>query len=123
MAEEMDCGVGQSLRQAREEAGLKVSDLAATTRIGARYIEALEAEDWSLVPGAVIGRGFVRVLARELRLDPAPLVEAYRAARGEGDETPDHMLPEADWKVDLRTAAYMISVDRVATACRLRGWF
>jgi len=26
-------------------------------------------------------------------------------------------------KVDLRTAAYMISVDRVATACRLRGWF
>ena len=26
-------------------------------------------------------------------------------------------------KVDMRTAAYMISIDRVATACRLRGWF
>ena len=25
-------------------------------------------------------------------------------------------------KVDMRTAAYMISIDRVATACRLRGW-
>ena len=33
-----------------------------------------------------------------------------------------HELHESR-KVDLRTAAYMISVDRVATACRLRGWF
>ncbi|MBU8912948.1 MAG: Glu/Leu/Phe/Val dehydrogenase [Spirochaetales bacterium] len=32
-----------------------------------------------------------------------------------------HELHESR-KVDMRTAAYMISIDRVATACRLRGW-
>ena len=41
------------------------------------------------------------------------MIEAFRAV---------HELHERR-KVDMRTAAYMISVDRVATACRLRGWF
>lgn len=103
MTEDTARGFGQTLRQAREDAGLQVSDLAATTRIGARYIHALEAEDWAEVPGSVIGRGFVRVLAREVRVDPGPLVDAYRSARGEGDGTPEHALPESDWDVALRS--------------------
>ncbi len=102
MAEDTHRGFGEVLRQAREDAGLQISDLAATTRIGARYITALEAEDWGVVPGSVIGRGFVRVLAREIRQEPGPLLEAYLAARGE-DANPDHSLPEADWKVALRS--------------------
>ncbi|MDF1553414.1 MAG: DUF4115 domain-containing protein [Deferrisomatales bacterium] len=101
MAEDTHRGFGEVLRQAREDAGLQISDLAATTRIGAHYIAALEAEDWGVVPGSVIGRGFVRVLAREIRQEPGPLLEAYRVARGD-EANPDHSLPEADWKVALR---------------------
>ena len=40
------------------------------------------------------------------------MTESFRAV---------HELHESR-KVDMRTAAYMISIDRVATACRLRGW-
>ena len=82
--------------------GKRLYELA---REGARrmIVAALEAEDWEVVPGSVIGRGFVRVLARELRQDPDRLLEAYRESRGEVDGSPDHSLPESDWDVALRS--------------------
>ncbi len=58
------------------------SSSPATTRVSARYIQALEAEDWDVVPGSVIGRGFVRVLARDRREGPGPSGGAERPARG-----------------------------------------
>jgi len=102
MTEEAHRGFGEMLRKAREEAGVQISDLAATTRIGSRFIVALEAEEWDRVPGSVIGRGFVRALARELHQAPGPLEAAYRQARGEAEGAPDHSVPEAEWKASLR---------------------
>lgn len=91
---------GQALRRARETAGKEIQDLAETTRIQPRYLEALEAEDWKVVPAGIIGRGFVRVIARELGLPPAELLERYRLARGADDLEPGRVLPDADLKVE-----------------------
>lgn len=93
---------GQFLREAREKAGLDTGAIADTTRIQKRYLEALEAEDWSSVPEGVIGRGFVRVVAREIGVDPKEALALYREARGEEQGAPEHSLPEAEWKVRLR---------------------
>lgn len=94
-------GFGATLRRAREESGRDVRDVAEVTRIQARYIEALEAEDWSGVPRGVIGRGFVRVIARELGAPAPELLALYRAARGDDDAEPERSLPETEWKVSL----------------------
>lgn len=94
-------GFGAALRKAREAAGRDIPDLAETTRIQGRYLEALEAEDWSRVPRGVIGRGFVRGVAKELGIPAAELIQLYRAARGDDDAEPERSLPEVDWKVDL----------------------
>lgn len=93
---------GEILTQARQERGLEREELAARTRIQERYLEALETENWPAVPSGLTGRGFVRAVARELGQDPEALLAAYREARGEEDGEPERVLPEADWKVDLR---------------------
>ncbi len=95
-------GFGETLRQARDRAGRTTAQVAATTRIQEKYVIALEAEDWEALPAGVIGRGFVRVLAREYGEPAAAWVDLYRAARGEPEDPPDYALPEPDWTVKLR---------------------
>ena len=92
---------GEALREARTRAGLSVEDLARATRIQVRYLRAMEAEAWADVPGGVIGRGFVRVVARELRVPAEELLERYRASRGEEQVPTPRGLPEPDWEVPL----------------------
>lgn len=102
MSEHEGGGFGNTLRRAREAGGLTLQDLAARTRVQERYLKALEADDWDAVPQGVIGRGFVRLVAREIGLDPEELLARYREARGSDDAEPVRALPEADWKVALR---------------------
>lgn len=66
--------VGEQLRAAREAAALTVADLAARLRLGARQVEALENGEWDRLPGATFVRGFVASYARQIGLDPAPLL-------------------------------------------------
>jgi cytoskeletal protein RodZ len=76
-------GFGEALRAARAKAGVDLRHLSDVTRIQIRYIEALETEDWGSVPKGVIGRGFVRLISREIGGDTADLLERYRVSRGE----------------------------------------
>ena len=63
---------GDLLRASREAKGLSVADLSEETRISARYIDALEREDFSVLPtSGVYVRGYISVVARALGLDPA----------------------------------------------------
>jgi cytoskeleton protein RodZ len=101
---------GEALRRAREAAGRDLIDLAETTKIQPRYIEALETENWKIVPSGIIGRGFVRVIARELGLPVAELLEKYRVARGDDDPLPGRVLPDAELKVDEGSRRRLIPV-------------
>jgi cytoskeleton protein RodZ len=66
--------VGENLRTVREAQGLSVLELASRLRLGVRQIEALEAGDFSHLPGKTFVRGIVRSYARELKLDVAQLL-------------------------------------------------
>lgn len=86
--------VGQRLLAAREERGLTLRDLAAITRIQPSLLEFLEADRFDEMPAEVFARGFVRSCARELRLDPDEIVEAYRAQRGLDSPAPEVVVSE-----------------------------
>lgn len=67
-------GVGALLRAAREARGIQVQDVAATLKLGARQVAALENGDWQALPGHTFIRGFVRNYARLVQIDPSPLM-------------------------------------------------
>jgi cytoskeleton protein RodZ len=91
MAEDRHLDFGTFLRQAREQRGVSLQDLAVTTKISARVLEALERNDPSKLPGGIFSRSFVRAYAREVGVDPdvavANFVSAFPDESG-ADEMP-----------------------------------
>jgi cytoskeleton protein RodZ len=67
-------GVGAELKQARENRGLSVEDVAQSLKFAPRQIESLEAERFERLPGPTIARGMVRNYARLLGLEPEPML-------------------------------------------------
>lgn len=68
--------VGTTLREAREQLGLSVADVANRIKFAPRQIEAMEADDFAHLPEMTFVRGFVRSYARLLEMDSAPLLAA-----------------------------------------------
>jgi transcriptional regulator with XRE-family HTH domain len=71
--------IGRVLAEARERAGKSLKDVERVTKIRAKYIEALENDQFGLIPGDAYVRGFIRSYATYLGIDPEPLIEQYRA--------------------------------------------
>jgi cytoskeleton protein RodZ len=67
-------GIGAKLRQERVGRGLAIDDISRDTRIAPRFLEAIETDDYSTLPGIVFTRNFVRQYALTLQLDPDPLL-------------------------------------------------
>lgn len=66
------------MREARMRERIDVSEIEAKTKIRARYLRALENEEWDLLPGPTFVRSFLRTYAQALGLDGKALVEEYR---------------------------------------------
>lgn len=66
--------VGERLRATREALGLETAEVASLLKLSKHQIDALEAGDWSKLPGHTFVRGFVRNYARVLKLDAAELL-------------------------------------------------
>jgi cytoskeleton protein RodZ len=70
--------IGATLREARMRARIDVSEIEAQTKIRAKYLRALENEEWGLLPGGTFVKSFLRTYAQALGLDGKALVEEYR---------------------------------------------
>ncbi len=76
--------IGEQLRAAREARRLTLEQIAQATHIRVRYLKAMEADDFSLMPSAAQGRGFLRLYAGFLGLDVETLLESLRRSEAEG---------------------------------------
>jgi cytoskeleton protein RodZ len=70
--------IGATLREARMRARIDVSEIEAQTKIRAKYLRALENEEWDLLPGPTFVKSFLRTYAEALGLDGKALVEEYK---------------------------------------------
>ncbi|WP_291430513.1 helix-turn-helix domain-containing protein [Deinococcus sp.] len=68
---------GTDLKQAREIQGLTTQDVALRTKIRGDYLKALEDGNTSLLPERTFARSYLQRYARELNLDPAPLLAEF----------------------------------------------
>ena len=73
--------LGQKLREAREAHSYSVEQIARDTHISKQYLEALELENFSILPGDTYVVGFLRNYAEYLGLDPEELVALYKNIR------------------------------------------
>ena len=71
--------LGAILRDRRESAGIPLAEVEHATRIRQKYLAAIEADEWHLLPGEVVGRGFLRNYAYYLNLDPNQMVDRRRS--------------------------------------------
>lgn len=70
--------IGVTLREARMRAGIDIAEVESRTKIRAKYLRALENEEWSLLPGTTFVKSFLRTYAEMLGLDAKLLVEEYK---------------------------------------------
>jgi cytoskeleton protein RodZ len=78
--------IGNSLRDARLRKGLELSELEVETKIRARYLRALEEEQFHLLPGDSYVKGFLRTYADRLELDGQLYVDEYNSRFSLRDE-------------------------------------
>ncbi|MGB0093918.1 MAG: helix-turn-helix domain-containing protein [Solirubrobacteraceae bacterium] len=70
--------IGPTLREARMRARIDITEVETRTKIRARYLRAIENEEWDLLPGPVYAKTFLRTYADFLGLDSRMLVDEYK---------------------------------------------
>ncbi|GEM_PF-2167139 len=71
--------IGTYLRREREKRKVSLSDISAETKIGMKYLKAIEQEDWSVFPGETYTIGFIRNYAALLELDVSEVISMYKS--------------------------------------------
>jgi Helix-turn-helix domain len=69
--------IGQTLREARTERGVDLSEVERVTKIRVKFLEAMEEDRWEALPAPAYARGFLEIYARYLGLDREALLEEY----------------------------------------------
>lgn len=86
--------IGSDLRRARTRREIDLAEVEAATRIRARFISAIENEEWDVLPGGFYTRGFIRTYASYLGLDGDRLAEDYRREAEGTSPSPPGDVPE-----------------------------
>ena len=69
--------LGRILRENREQQGYSPAQVAEATHMMVQIVEELEREDFQRIAAPIYGRGFVKLYAEFLGIDPAPLVKEF----------------------------------------------
>jgi len=115
---------GERLKRERELREVTLEEITSATRIGPRFLEALENEDWEKLPGGVFNRGFVRSIARYLGLDEEAFLAEYDLAHGTqatpAPDRPDNPIPSAPKWIPV---AVVLGVLAVLAGLCFGGWY
>jgi len=68
---------GENLKRERELRGIELREIADTTNISIRFLQALEQDRIDVLPGGIFRRAFVRQYARCVGLDAERLVSEF----------------------------------------------
>lgn len=73
---------GTRLRREREQRKITLDEISVSTKIGTRFLRALEEEQFDQLPGGIFNKSFVRAYARHLGIDEAQAVADFTLASG-----------------------------------------
>ncbi len=78
--------IGSTLREARVRRKLTLQQVEEDTKIRVKYLQAMENEDFDLMPGAAYAKGFLQTYAQYLGLDAQIILDEYRSRGLYGEE-------------------------------------
>ncbi len=102
--------LGKYLQDARNARGIDLREAAQQTRISIQYLQALEAEDFSKLPGEVFVKGFLKNYGKFLSLDESEVMKRYgelrqKPAASRSVVPTESSVPEVEknrsWKVSV----------------------
>jgi cytoskeleton protein RodZ len=73
---------GMRLKQEREQRGITLDQISQSTKIGTRFLQALEQDHFEQLPGGIFNKGFVRAYARFVGIDEEQVVADFLTATG-----------------------------------------
>lgn len=100
--------LGPVLAAAREKLGLSKEDVASRLRLSLRQVNAMENDDFAMLPEAVITRGFIRNYARLLNVDATPLLRVYS----------QYVPAQQDQAISIPSANIVLSAEASNTSWR-----
>jgi Helix-turn-helix domain len=121
--------IGYSLRAARERQGIGLPEAELATKIRAKYLRALEEEDFDALPADTYARGFLRTYADYLGLDGEIYVDEY-ASRFHNAEWEDEprvararpRRPRRERTIERRAVILVLVLVAVVTALVIGAW-
>jgi cytoskeletal protein RodZ len=93
---------GEALRCERQRRSVSLEDIAQTTKVTVRSLQALESDAFDQLPGGILSKGIVRSYVRFLGLDESEWVERFLDASGQ--KNPPAANNDKDW------AAFALSI-------------
>jgi cytoskeleton protein RodZ len=78
--------IGNTLREARVRRNLTLQQVEEDTKIRVKYVQAMENEDFDIMPGTTYVKGFLRTYATYLNLDPEVILDEYRSREAHTSE-------------------------------------
>ena len=84
---------GARLKREREQRKITLDEISLSTKIGSRFLLAIEEEHFDQLPGGIFNKGFVRAYARHLGLDEAQAIADYELASGASIPEPHPGIP------------------------------
>lgn len=115
--------LGEELRKQRELRQVSLREISDATKINIRFLEALERNDFTHLPGGQFNKGFIRAYARYIGIDAERMIDAYEELRRTREMPPDTSFPEPETPVrDRRWLALAACVLILALAILAAIW-
>jgi cytoskeleton protein RodZ len=89
----MSPSAGQMMKEARLASGLHIGTLSNTLKVPVKKLEALEAEDWTILPDRVFVRALATSVCRQIKIDSAPVLAALPQVDNMKTETTAERVP------------------------------
>jgi len=121
---------GERLKRERELREVTLEEITQATRIGPRFLEALENEEWEKLPGGVFNRGFVRSIAHYLGLGEEAFLAEYDLAYGtHADQLAqkhaqkfEERIPQTPWWVPAAMVGGILLLAAALIFGAIYGW-
>ena len=95
--------LGDKLREAREERGISISEVAEQTRISALYLESIENDDYRTLPGGIFNKGFVKSFAKHVGIDEQEAMQDYARLMSSQESLIDSNEPTKSYRPEVLT--------------------